>query len=176
MDFKFFKKSIPTLIFFVVFSAIGVSVFYQLLNPTKKLKIYNPTDFNPRLVDKSLKHIQKNHKIASFTLINQNGKIITNKDYKDKIYIADFFFTRCQSICIPMAYNMGELQEYYKNDDEVLTQDLTFIANNVGEPNMGGGRLLNNGQLKKMIGEYIHVTDERYFLSFYEKMIDFLFH
>tara|TARA_R110000868_G_scaffold94843_4_gene261296 strand:+ start:2581 stop:3924 length:1344 start_codon:yes stop_codon:yes gene_type:complete len=34
------------------------------------------------------------------------------------------------------------------------TKDLTFIANNVGEPNMGGGRLLNNGQLKKMIGSF----------------------
>ena len=120
MDYKFFKKSIPTLIFLFVFSAIGVSVFYQLLNPTKKLKIYNPADFNPRLVDKSLKHVQKDHKIANFTLINQNGKIITNKEYKNKIYVADFFFTRCPTICIAMAYNMGELQEYYKNDDEVL--------------------------------------------------------
>lgn len=34
------------------------------------------------------------------------------------------------------------------------TKELTFIANNVGEPNMGGGRLLNNGQLKKMIGSF----------------------
>ncbi|SIS43236.1 3-oxoacid CoA-transferase [Zobellia uliginosa] len=34
------------------------------------------------------------------------------------------------------------------------TKDLTFIANNVGEPNMGGGRLLNNGQLKKVIGSF----------------------
>lgn len=37
---------------------------------------------------------------------------------------------------------------------ETSTKDLTFIANNVGEVNMGGGRLLNNGQLKKMIGSF----------------------
>ncbi|MGB0880761.1 MAG: SCO family protein [Polaribacter sp.] len=120
MDFKFFKKSIPTLIFLAIFSVIGITVFYQLLSPTKKLKIYNPTDFNPRLVDTSMKHIQKNHTIGNFTLINQNGEIITNKNYKNKIYVADFFFTRCQSICIAMAYNMSELQEHYKNDDTVL--------------------------------------------------------
>ena len=48
------------------------------------------------------------------------GKPITQKDYEGKIYIADFFFTSCKSICIPMAYNMSELQEYYKNDDTVL--------------------------------------------------------
>ena len=53
-------------------------------------------------------------------MINQNGDTITNNEYEGKIYIADFFFTRCQNICIAMAYNMGELQEYYKNDDDIL--------------------------------------------------------
>jgi protein SCO1/2 len=91
-----------------------------MLKVAKKLTVSSPADFNPKLVDPSLKHIQKNHTIADFELINQNGEIITNKDYKDKIYIADFFFTRCTNICIVMAYNMAELQEHYKNDDEVM--------------------------------------------------------
>lgn len=43
---------------------------------------------------------------------------------------------------------------------ETNTKDLTFIANNVGEPNMGGGRLLNNGQLKKMIGSFFTSNPE----------------
>ncbi|MFX0556574.1 3-oxoacid CoA-transferase [Maribacter sp. CXY002] len=43
---------------------------------------------------------------------------------------------------------------------ETTTKDLTFIANNVGEPNMGGGRLLNNGQLKKMIGSFFTSNPE----------------
>ncbi len=120
MELKFFKKSLPTIIFLVIFSAIVLPIFYNLLKVDKRLKIYNPVDFNPKLVDPSLKHIQKNHTIADFKLINQNGETITNKDYKDKIYIADFFFTRCTNICIVMAYNMAELQAHYKNDDEVL--------------------------------------------------------
>ena len=120
MELKFFKKSIPTLIFFVVFSAVALTVFYHLLKVDNHLKIYNPIDVNPRLVDDSMLHVQKNHTIADFKLINQNGKTITNKEYKDKIYIADFFFTRCQTICIAMAYNMSELQEYYKKDDDIL--------------------------------------------------------
>ena len=53
-------------------------------------------------------------------MINQNGDTITNNEYEGKIYISDFFFTRCQNICIAMAYNMSELQEYYKNDDDIL--------------------------------------------------------
>jgi 3-oxoacid CoA-transferase len=40
------------------------------------------------------------------------------------------------------------------------TKDLTFVGNNVGEPNMGGGRLLNNGQLKKMIGSFFTSNPE----------------
>ena len=40
------------------------------------------------------------------------------------------------------------------------TKDLTFVANNVGEPNMGGGRLLKNGQLKKMIGSFFTSNPE----------------
>lgn len=120
MELKFFKKSLPTLIFLAIFSAIAIPIFYHLLKVEKKLKIYSPADVNPSLVDVSVKHITKDHTIADFKLINQNGEIITQNDYKNKIYIADFFFTRCTNICIAMAYNMNELQEYYKNDDDIL--------------------------------------------------------
>ncbi|PIX13991.1 MAG: SCO family protein, partial [Flavobacteriaceae bacterium CG_4_8_14_3_um_filter_31_8] len=120
MELKFFKKSIPTLIFLAIFSTIAIPVFYHLLKVDKKLKIYSPADVNPSLVDVSVKHITKDHTIADFSLINQNGEIITQNNYKNKIYIADFFFTRCTNICIAMAYNMNELQEYYKNDAEIM--------------------------------------------------------
>ena len=120
MDFSFFKKSFPTLLFLALFSLVALPVFYQLLKVDQKLKIYNPADVNPRLVDESLRHVQKNHTIANFELINQNGETITHQDYQDKIYVADFFFTRCQTICITMAFHMSELQEEYKDDDDIL--------------------------------------------------------
>ncbi len=120
MDFKFFKKSKATLLFLVVFSAVSLPVFYHLVKVDKKLKVYNPVDVNPSLVHESIKHITKDHTIADFELTNQNGEIITQKNYKDKIYIADFFFTRCTNICIAMAYNMSELQGFYKDDDDIM--------------------------------------------------------
>ena len=126
MNMSFFKKSIPTLLFLIVFSIVSITVYYQLMSENKKLKIYNPIDVNPKLVDFSVKNIKKNHTISDFELINQNGKIITNNDYKGKIYIADFFFTRCNNICIAMAYNMSELQEFYKDD-----QDIMFLSHSV---------------------------------------------
>lgn len=84
MDFNFFKKSKLTIIFILVFSAISIPVFYHLVKVDKKLKVYNPADVNPSLVDVSLKHITKDHTISDFELINQNGEIITNNNYKIK--------------------------------------------------------------------------------------------
>lgn len=133
MELKFFKKSLPTFIFLVVFSVIGITVFYQLMQQDDTLKIYNPIDVNPRLVDASIQYKRSNHTIADFSLINQNGELVTNENYKDKIYIADFFFTRCQTICIKMAYNMNELQEFYRNDDDImfLSHSVTPVMDSV---------------------------------------------
>ncbi|CAM1350632.1 SCO family protein [Tenacibaculum insulae] len=133
MDFKFFKKSKSTLLFLLVFCAVGVPVFYHLVKVEERLPIYNPADINPRLVDISVRSKSRNHKIGDFKLINQNGKTITNADYKDKIYIADFFFTRCQTICVVMAYNMNELQAHYKNDADImfLSHSVTPVMDSV---------------------------------------------
>ena len=133
MNLSFFKKSIPTLLFLIVFSVIGITVYYQLMSENEKLKIYNPIDVNPKLVDFSVKNIKKNHTIDDFELINQNGEVITNADYEGKIYIADFFFTRCNNICIAMAYNMSELQEFYKDDQEImfLSHSVTPVIDSV---------------------------------------------
>ena len=153
MELNFFKKSIPTLIFLLVFSVIGITVFYQLLKQEERLKIYNPIDVNPRLVDASLKNMRKNHTIGDFELTNQNGEAITNKNYEQKIYIADFFFTRCQNICISMAYNMAELQAYYKDDSEIM-----FLSHSV-TPVMDSVPVLKEYALSKgVIDEKWNVT------------------
>jgi protein SCO1/2 len=72
------------------------------------------------LVDSTLQYKKKYHKIANFKLINQNGKTITQNDYKNKIYVADFFFTTCQTICPVMTSHMADIQKEILNDDEVM--------------------------------------------------------
>ena len=72
------------------------------------------------MVDSTIQHQKKYHKIANFSLINQNGKTITQDDYKDKIYVADFFFTTCQTICPIMTDNMHEIQKKIITDNEVM--------------------------------------------------------
>lgn len=101
-------------------SIVIMYLFYNALKPKKILPILQPVNFNPELVDTSLLHVKKYHIIADFSLTNQNGQTITNADYKDKIYIADFFFTTCPTICPIMTDNMGVIQKEIINDDEVL--------------------------------------------------------
>jgi len=104
-----------------ILSVIILSLFYNALKPEKKLPIYTPAMVNPELVD-SLVQYQNNklkHKIADFSFQNQNNKFITQDDYKDVIYVADFFFTTCPTICPIMTDNMVWLQEKIKDMPDV---------------------------------------------------------
>ena len=86
----------------------------------KQLPINNPVDFNPKYVDKSIQNVNKNHTVKDFNLINQNGNKITSKDYENKIYVVDFFFTRCPSICPIMTDNMKKVQDEYIDNDDIM--------------------------------------------------------
>lgn len=102
-----------------------VLAYFIVFNKKSELPIYKPSDFNPELVDISLQSEVENHSVADFELLNQNGETITQKDYEDKIYVADFFFTRCPSICPIMSNNMGKLQNTFLNEADVLFLSLS---------------------------------------------------
>ena len=85
-----------------------------------KLPIYQPAMINFELVDSTIQHHKKFHRIADFSLTNQNGKTISHQDFKGKIYVADFFFTTCPTICIAMTDNMLKVQEEIKNNPNVM--------------------------------------------------------
>ncbi len=95
----------------LVLSAIIVALFYQALKPQKVLPVYQPAMVAPELVDESIQYVKKYHTIAPFSMTNQNGETITEQDYDNVIYVADFFFTTCPSICPIMTKNMAMLQE-----------------------------------------------------------------
>ena len=104
----------------ILFSAIIIPLFYFALKPAKSLPIYNPSDVNPELVDSTVQYISKYHTIADFSFVNQNSKIITQKDYEGKIYVADFFFTTCGSICPKMTTNLVEIQKAIIHNPKVM--------------------------------------------------------
>ena len=112
-----FKNKISTIFFISLLAVIFFSI-YTLIN-RKNLPIIMPRDVNPELVDSLVQHIGYKHKIAPFAFTNQNGKKVTNKDYEGKIYVADFFFTTCQTICPKMTDNMAWLQDKIKDNPKV---------------------------------------------------------
>ncbi len=104
----------------LVLSAIIISIMYSILKKDRTLPVYEPEMVNAELVDSTVQYVRKYHKIADFRLINQNGEEVTQKNYNNKIYVADFFFTTCQTICPIMTGHMKEIQDRLIDDHEVL--------------------------------------------------------
>jgi protein SCO1 len=111
----------------LVFSTIVISLFYFALKPTKSLPIFNPSDVNPELVDTTVQYVANKHRIADFSFTNQNGKTITQKDYEGKIYVADFFFTTCKSICPKMTTNLVDVQKAFLDNPKVKLLSFTVM-------------------------------------------------
>jgi protein SCO1/2 len=60
------------------------------------------------------------HTIGKFSLTNQFGETVTEQTVKNKIYVADFFFATCQSICPQMSTNLVDVQKAFEKDDSIL--------------------------------------------------------
>lgn len=117
---SFFKAYKVFFIVFGVISIIIISLIYNTLNVYKPLPIYQPSMVSTQLVDSTLHYKKKYHRIADFSLTNQNGKTITQETYKNKIYVADFFFTTCQTICPVMTDHMADIQNKLIDDPDVM--------------------------------------------------------
>lgn len=113
-DYKYFG------IVLLILSVIIISIIYNILTPKEVLPIYQPSMVNFEMVDSTVQYQRKYHKIADFSLINQNGDTITEKDYENKIYVADFFFTTCQTICPIMTDHMVQIQTEIMEDNEIM--------------------------------------------------------
>jgi protein SCO1 len=59
------------------------------------------------------------HAIPDFKFVNQDGDTISQADFKNKIYIADFFFTSCPTICPVMKTQMLRIYEKFKDSSEL---------------------------------------------------------
>lgn len=111
------------------FSVIVLTSFYYILQPKITLPIYSPNIVSQELVEEEIQYVKKYHRISEFSLTNQNGENITEKNYENKIYIADFFFTTCPTICPIMTDNMAYLQEKLLNDTNILLVSFSVTPN-----------------------------------------------
>mgnify|MGYP003650614099 CR=1 FL=1 len=68
----------------------------------------------PKIVDRfTIPNLATIGKVPEFSFTNQNQKTITNKSYNNKVYIVEFFFTTCPSICPIMNKNMVKIQDEF---------------------------------------------------------------
>jgi len=73
---------------------------------------------------------QEKRKVADFLFLNQDSLFISNQDFNGKVFVAEFFFTRCPSICIEMNKNMKILDELYGDRDDFGIASFTIDPEN----------------------------------------------
>ena len=97
---------------------IGILIAYQWIKESRVLPIYSPSQLNPELVDPEKQNQTKNHRIADFELIDQDGEKFTQEDLKGNFYVTDFFFTTCPTICPDMSSQLMRVQEANKDRED----------------------------------------------------------
>lgn len=91
----------------------------KLVVEAETLPFYNTAAFEAEWINKNDPQYDKIHTIAPFSLHNQLGETINNDSLKNGVYVANFFFTTCTSICPKMATNLEKLQQKYLSNKKV---------------------------------------------------------
>jgi protein SCO1/2 len=99
---------IATVCFIVAYTSLSTKK-----NSKQALPILNPIDVRNELVDSSLHRKGYGHTIQSFAFSNQFGHKITNKDFENSVYVVEYFFTTCSTICPKMNSQMQRLQKKF---------------------------------------------------------------
>jgi protein SCO1/2 len=127
-----------------------------MITDNKTLPIYNPSDLNPKLVDESVQGVTKLHRVENFNLIDQEGKTVTEENFKDKIYITDFFFVTCPTICPKMTKQMKRVYDEFNDNPDILFLSHTVMPEKDSVPvlNEYASELnINNSKWKFVTGD-----------------------
>lgn len=112
------------LIFFlmaILFSSVLIAYFLNT-NAIKKrkeqIKVINPIDLPSEMVDPSLINVGVGHKIKPFKFTNQYNELIELKEVEGCVFVAEYFFTTCPTICPIMNKQMQRVQKYFTNEKQ----------------------------------------------------------
>lgn len=100
---------------------LGIIVVPRIVDRIKSGTVVQNDRMNGAPIKKGLSYItlnDKKRKAPSFQFINQDSLLISNKDYLGKVYVVEFFFTSCPSICPIMTKNLVKLQNDFQNEDD----------------------------------------------------------
>lgn len=109
------------ILFLLLFSAvfIGIIYFNNLPDKPKELPVINPIDVNKEMVDPELLRLGYGHRIAHFTLTDQDSNLFSDKSLENKIYVAEYFFTTCRTICPIMNSQMTRIHQAFSKENDV---------------------------------------------------------
>lgn len=99
---------------------MGIAIAYYFTSTKaneKKLPVIQPRDLKAEMVNPELLEVGIGHRIGKFSLQNQSGETITLDNVKGKVFVAEYFFTTCQSICPKMTAQMTRVQKKFKGND-----------------------------------------------------------
>lgn len=109
------------IIFLVFFSIVGITFFYfmNVQKQAKPLPILNPVDLHEEMVDSQLLRVGYGHRIGSFSFLDQNGNTLTDKDILGNVFIAEYFFTTCKTICPIMNSQMQRVHKKFAAEERL---------------------------------------------------------
>jgi len=101
-----------------VIAIAGIITAYIMTKPSeeKPLPVINPIDLNAEMVDRDLVRQGFGHKIGEFSFTDQNNKVFGLKDVKGKVFVAEYFFTNCGTICPRMTAQMERVQQRFRGN------------------------------------------------------------
>ena len=112
----------------VVFAAAVTGGYFLLQPKEEKLPVINPVDIvEEGVVHEDLLRIGYGHTIGDFTFKDQNRKSFGRKDVLGKVYVAEFFFTTCGTICPKMNAQMQRVQEALSSEEQF--EIISFTVN-----------------------------------------------
>ncbi len=118
------------LIVVLLLVCIPIAYYYTSKSPEKQLPIINPSELVEDVVDPELRNKSMGHRIQDFEFLNQNNVLIHSRDLGESIWIVEYFFATCPSICPIMNTQLQRIQEAYRGDDQIKILSFTVDPEN----------------------------------------------
>jgi protein SCO1/2 len=114
------------IVFLALFSILMVALIFIANQPEEKpLPVINPVDLNDEMVDPELLRVGYGHTIGKFSFLDQDGNTVTQEDVRGKVYVVEYFFTTCGTICPKMNKQMQRVHKAYKGNKDFTILNFT---------------------------------------------------
>lgn len=136
----------------ILLTVLVVPVFFYFFLTTQSENFYDLPVFGPKSLNESGDTIY--HQVSSFSFLDAKGDTVSDKDFEEVVYVTDFFFTKCTSICPKMSTQLSRVQEYFKGNE------LVKILSHSVDPDYDKGVVLSN-----YATEYSALPNKWYFVT-----------